>query len=68
MPAYLIVLAGHVIGIMALAIVVQVTGADSLLEGLLLGFIAGVGSVATSLAAECSFEGRPLKLYLINTG
>ena len=43
MAAYLIALAGSVIGILGLAIVVQAAGADSLLEGLLLGFIAGIG-------------------------
>ena len=68
MRAYLIAFVGSVIGMLGLAIVVQVAGADVLLEGLLLGLIAGIGFVATSQAAHYSFEGRPLKLYLINVG
>ena len=56
------------IGILGLAMIVQATGANSLTEGLLLGLIAGIGFVATAQAAHYSFEGRPLKLYLINTG
>ena len=68
MTAYLIALIGSVIGILALATIIQAIGADSLLEGLLLGLTVGVGFVATSLAAQYSFEGRPLKLYFINAG
>ena len=53
---------------MGLAILVQASGADGLPEGLLLGLIVGIGFVATSHASHYSFQGRPLKLYLINTG
>ena len=55
-------------GILGLAILVQASGANGLPEGLLLGLIVGIGFVATTQAAQYSFEGRPLKLYLINTG
>ena len=68
MKAYAIALVGTVVGVLGLAILVQATGADNLAEGLFLGLIAGVGFVATSQAAHYSFEGRPLKLYLINAG
>ena len=63
-----IALVASVVGILGLAIVVQATGAENLAEGLFLGLIAGIGFVATSQAAHYSFEGRPLKLYLINMG
>ena len=56
--AYLISFVGAVIGILGLAIIVQATGADDLLDGLLLGLIAGVGFAATAQAANHFFEGR----------
>ena len=51
-----------------LAILVQASGAEDALEGLAIGLLAGVGLVATVLASIYAFEGRSLKLYLINLG
>ena len=66
--AYLISFVGAVIGILGLAIVIEATGADDLVDGLALGLIAGIGFAATAQAANHFFEYRPLKLYLINAG
>ncbi len=52
----------------ALAVLVVATGADSPLDGLGLGLLAGLGFIMTSAAANYMFEARPLKLYLINAG
>ena len=52
LTAYLIAWVGSVIGILWLAILVQATGADSLLEGMLLGLITGIAFVATSLVLQ----------------
>lgn len=37
-------------------------------EGMMLGLLAGVGLVATTEAANCLYEGRPSRLFLINAG
>ena len=52
----------------AIALFAQASGVDTAVEGLLLGLAAGLGFVATTLAASYIFESRPLKLYLINAG
>ena len=64
--AYVIALIATVVTMFALAVVVEAAGADELLDGLILGLIAGIAFVATAMAAQYSFEGRPLKLYAIN--
>jgi hypothetical protein len=59
------ILASALIAI-GLALLVQVSGADSVVEGLSLGLVSGLGFVMTTYAATYTFEARPLKLYLIN--
>ena len=66
--SYLVGLVATVVTILGLAVVVEAAGADDILDGLVLGLITGVGIVATAMAAQYSFEGRPLKLYTINVG
>ena len=66
--AYVTAFVGSVLTILGLAIIVQATEADNVLDGLVLGLICGIGFVATALAAQFSFEGRPLKLYLLDAG
>ncbi len=65
---YVLAAMAAAIGMLGLAVLVQATRANGLLEGLALGLIAGVGFVATIKAVQYRFEGRPMKLYLINTG
>lgn len=65
---YAISIVASIIIAFVLAILAQETGAHIVADGLILGSIAGVGFVATTSAANYSFESRPLKLYLINVG
>lgn len=51
-----------------LALLAQGLGADSAGEGLGLGLLAAVGFIFTSNALNYAFEGRSLKLFLINGG
>lgn len=51
-----------------LAVVIQGMGAEGVVDGLILGLLAAIGFIATSYATTYSFEGRSLKIFLINTG
>ena len=51
-----------------LAVVIQGMGAEGVVDGLVLGLLAAIGFIATSYATTYSFEGRSLKIFLINTG
>ena len=53
---------------LVLALLAQGLGADSAGEGLGLGLLAAIGFVFTSNAINYAFEGRSLKLFLINGG
>ena len=52
----------------AVALLAEAAGADTALEGLLLGLLVGVGFVATTAGVNYVFESRPRNLYLINAG
>ena len=65
---YVVSIVAAIVTVFILAVLVQLTGADEFAEGLLIGMITGVGFIATSQAANYTFESRSLKLYLINTG
>ncbi len=64
---YIIAIIASVVIALALAILIQATGAKDI-DGLTIGVIAGIGFVATVLGSVAAFEGRSLKLYLINAG
>lgn len=65
---YVVSVIASIVIAFAIALFAQATGADTAIDGLLLGLAAGVGFVATTSAANYIFESRPLKLYLINSG
>ena len=65
---YVVSIVGSIISVLVLALLIDLTGADDLGEGLIIGLFAGVAFVATSMAANYMFESRPLKLYIINAG
>ena len=65
---YAVSVAASIVIVFVLAFLVQNTGIDEAVDGLVLGLMAGVGLVATTQAANYAFEGRPLRLYLINIG
>ena len=53
---------------LGLALVIQGMGAEDVVDGLILGLLAAIGFIATSYATTYSFEGRSLKIFLINIG
>ena len=65
---YVLAVVSAVAFTLGLALLAQGLGADSAGEGLALGVLAAVGFVFTSNAINYSFEGRSLKLFLINGG
>ena len=65
---YIVSIIASIVIALAIAFVANAAGADSPLEGLVIGLVAGVGFVATTAASNYTFEDKPLKLYLINIG
>ncbi len=65
---YVLAVVSAVVFTLGLALLVQGLGADSAGEGLGLGLLAAVGFIFTSNAINYAFEGRSLKLFLINGG
>jgi hypothetical protein len=51
-----------------LAYFINTSGADSLQKGLLTGLLAGLGFVATTIGITFLYEGRTIKLFLIDAG
>ena len=65
---YVLAVVCAVVFTLGLALLAQGLGADSAGEGLGLGVLVAVGFIFTSNAINYAFEGRSLKLFLINTG
>ena len=65
---YVVAIVAALIFTTGLAVLIQGMASDNVLCGLILGLIASVGFIATSYATTYSFEGRSLKLFLINSG
>jgi hypothetical protein len=61
-------LSAHLVCILALAVIVNLTNAATVLEGIAAGVLVTVGFVATLLAGELVWEKIPFKLYLIRVG
>ena len=59
---------GSVVTSLMLAHVVIWSGADTVYLGALIGFILWLGFIAAPLCASYIYEGRPFKLFAINTG
>lgn len=64
--AFAVAIIGALLSVTTVAILVQLTGAEDLIGGLLIGALAAVGLVLAPMATAYIFEGRPLKLYVIN--
>lgn len=65
---YAVSIVASIVIAFTLAIIVEAAGADTALDGLVLGLLAGVGFVAATQASNYTFESKSLKLYLINIG
>jgi hypothetical protein len=52
----------------SLAVAVRWAGVSTALDGAVVGVLVWLGFVATSSAASVLFEGKPVKLYLLNNG
>ena len=65
---YAVSIVASIIIVLTLAVVVQLAGATAALDGLVLGLFAGIGLVATTQAANYSFESKTVRHYLINVG
>lgn len=67
-PAYALSFIGALLMAYALALFLRFSNTDSIPVGAGLGFLAWLGFVATTSGVNDLFEGRALKLYLINAG
>ena len=65
---YVIAVVSAFVFTFVLALLIQGMGAENVVDGLILGLLASVGFILTSYATTYSFEGRSLKLFLINSG
>jgi hypothetical protein len=54
--------------VFAMSVLVEATDASGVTDGLLIGLLAGIGFVATTQAANYTFESRTLRVYAINVG
>jgi hypothetical protein len=58
----------HLMCVLALAIIVKIANATSLLEGISLGILVAIGFIGAMLAGELVWEKIPFKLFLIRLG
>ena len=65
---YAVAVVVSIVLVFVLALLTRNLGIDEPLDGLVLGLVAGIGLVAASQAPNYSFEGRSLRLFLINLG
>jgi hypothetical protein len=64
----LLALVGSLVIALLLALLIGWTGATSLIQGTLIGLLVAVGFAVINNGIKDLFEGRPGKLWLINTG
>ena len=65
---YVVAIVSTLVFTLALALIIQGMGAEGFVEGLFLGLLAAVGFILTTNATNYSFEGRSLRLFMINSG
>ena len=65
---YVVAIVSALIFTLVLALLLQGMDANGPVDGFILGLLVAVGFIATSYATTYSFEGRSLRLFLINIG
>ena len=65
---YVVAIVSALIFTLGLALLVRGMGAEDFVGGLILGLLAAIAFIVTSYATTYSFEGRSLRLFLINIG
>jgi type III secretory pathway component EscU len=65
---YAIAIIGSLISAYVLALIVNVSGATSVVEGAVTGLLVSIGFIATTQAVGGAFEGRSWTLFGINAG
>ncbi|MYB39770.1 DUF1761 domain-containing protein [Candidatus Saccharibacteria bacterium] len=65
---YLVSVGASILSVTALALLIGGLGVDNFLGGLSLGLLVAVSFVLTANGVNYAFEGRSLKLFLINGG
>ncbi len=60
--------AAHFVCVLALAAIVNLTNATTLLEGVALGLLVSIGFIGAMLAGELVWEKIPFRLFLIRIG
>ena len=58
----------HLVCIIALAVIVNLANATTLMEGIALGLLVSIGFISAMLAGELVWEKIPFKLFLIRLG
>ena len=56
------------VGAFVLGLIVEWMGAANILQGLFVGALVGVGVAAATRLPEYMYEGRPFRLFLVNSG
>jgi hypothetical protein len=65
---YLYTTIGSLVASLTLALLIITMGSTSFVDGLLAGALVGVGFAATAMLSSNIFEGRPMRLWLIQAG
>ena len=61
-------LVAHFVAVLALAIIINLANATTVIEGIALSLLASIGFIAAILAGELIWEKIPFKLFLIRVG
>lgn len=67
LPYVIAVAAGFILACV-LSVIINLSGASSVMDGAMVGFWAWLGFVATTTGINSAFSGRPRNLYLIEIG
>lgn len=61
-------LAAHLVAVLALAVIINLANATTVIEGIVLGLLVSIGFIGAMLGGELVWEKIPFKLFLIRLG